>query len=83
MNEARRTMPVKIKLDHLGCGSIEIGGQKLAQYTASIQIVSVAGDVPKVLIEVIPLEGLQVELDGLVDVVVRQQAEATPNEVVT
>lgn len=77
MNAARRTNPVKIKVDAVGLGTIEVGGRKLSNYTNGFQIVQRVGDVPTVLISLIALEGLELELDAFVDVVIRDpQKEA-------
>ena len=71
MNQARRTNPVKIKVGPNGVGIIEIGGRKLANYTTGFQISQRVGDLPTVILSLIAAEGLEIELDALVDVLVR------------
>lgn len=71
MNAARRTNPVKIKVNAYGAGEIEIGGRKLGNYTTGFQIVQRVGDVPNIIVSFIATEGLEIELDALVDVVIR------------
>ena len=71
MNEARRPNPIKINVTATGQGTIEIGGQKFENYTSALTIVSRPGELTKIYLELIAAEGLQAQLDALVDVVIR------------
>lgn len=71
MNAARRTNPVKIKLGPNGAGEIEVGGRKLTNYTSGFNISYRASDiVPTILVSLVAVEGLEIEMDALVDVVI-------------
>jgi hypothetical protein len=71
MNEARRPLPVKLKLGPSGQGTIEVAGHRLENWTAGIHIISRQGELTQVCLEMIAADGLQVELEALVDVVIR------------
>ena len=71
MNEARRPNPVKINISATGHGTVEIGGQQFESYTSALTIVSRPGELTKIYLEVVAADGLQAQLDALVDVVIR------------
>jgi hypothetical protein len=81
VNQARKPNPVKIKLDPYGMGTLEIGGRKLENYTCGFQLMYRAHEVPTIILSLISMEGLDIELDALVDVIIRDpQKEAAETE---
>lgn len=83
MGDSRRTNPVKIKIDHIGCGTLEIGGRKLENYSNAFEIVSQVGDVPRIKVSVVATEGLEIEMDALVDIEVTHLYPKEEKEEVT